>query len=117
MRWRSSARLHFHPPEIPMTALLAGVRSADEAFDAVEAGAELIDLKEPSSGALRGVAPGVIVRIAQQLRGRYPRAGFRETPPRSNRGGPEGGGLLKGRRKGGQRRGSRSTSLSVASCR
>src|ERR1700754_1739195 len=72
MRWRSSARLHFHPPEIPMTALLASVRSADEAFDAVEAGAELIDLKEPSGGALGGVAPGEIVRIAQQLRARYP---------------------------------------------
>ncbi|GAB2898100.1 (5-formylfuran-3-yl)methyl phosphate synthase [Paraburkholderia jirisanensis] len=55
-----------------MTALLASVRSADEAFDAVEAGAELIDLKEPSGGALGGVAPGEIVRIAQQLRARYP---------------------------------------------
>jgi uncharacterized protein (UPF0264 family) len=55
-----------------MTALLASVRSADEAFDAALAGAELIDLKEPSSGALGGVAPSEIARIAQQLRARYP---------------------------------------------
>ena len=35
-----------------MTALLASVRSSEEALDAVQAGAELIDLKEPGSGAL-----------------------------------------------------------------
>ena len=34
-----------------MTALLASVRSHDEAFDAAQAGAEIIDLKEPDEGA------------------------------------------------------------------
>ena len=35
-----------------MTALLASVRSHDEALDAARAGADLIDLKEPGAGAL-----------------------------------------------------------------
>jgi uncharacterized protein (UPF0264 family) len=51
--------------------LLASVRSADEAFDAAQAGAELIDLKEPNAGALGGVAPGEIARIVVGLRARY----------------------------------------------
>lgn len=55
-----------------MTALLASVRSADEAFDAAQAGAELIDLKEPRAGALGGVATGDIARIVIALRARYP---------------------------------------------
>ncbi|CAB3753909.1 (5-formylfuran-3-yl)methyl phosphate synthase [Paraburkholderia solisilvae] len=55
-----------------MTALLASVRSAEEAFDAVEAGAELIDLKEPHGGALGGVATGEVARITRALRARYP---------------------------------------------
>ncbi|MFM0034828.1 (5-formylfuran-3-yl)methyl phosphate synthase [Paraburkholderia strydomiana] len=55
-----------------MTALLASVRSDDEAFDAARAGAELIDLKEPNAGALGGLAIGEITNIARQLRARYP---------------------------------------------
>jgi (5-formylfuran-3-yl)methyl phosphate synthase len=54
-----------------MTALLASVRSADEAFDAANAGAELIDLKEPNAGALGGVATGDIAHIVRELRARY----------------------------------------------
>ncbi|SAL87454.1 hypothetical protein AWB74_08120 [Caballeronia arvi] len=54
-----------------MTALLASVRSADEAFDAAHAGADLIDLKEPSAGALGGVAIEDIARIVRELRARY----------------------------------------------
>ncbi|MDR5739976.1 MULTISPECIES: (5-formylfuran-3-yl)methyl phosphate synthase [unclassified Caballeronia] len=54
-----------------MTALLASVRSADEAFDAVHAGAELIDLKEPHAGALGGVALKDIAFIVRALRARY----------------------------------------------
>ena len=38
-----------------MTALLASVRSSEEALDAAQAGADLIDLKEPDAGALGGV--------------------------------------------------------------
>ncbi|GAB7523182.1 (5-formylfuran-3-yl)methyl phosphate synthase [Paraburkholderia sp. 2C] len=55
-----------------MTALLASVRSADEAFDAAHAGAELIDLKEPHGGALGRVATYKIARITRELRARYP---------------------------------------------
>ena len=55
-----------------MTALLASVRSDDEAFDAATAGADLIDLKEPNEGALGGVPIGDITRIVRGLRARYP---------------------------------------------
>ncbi|MEM5368541.1 (5-formylfuran-3-yl)methyl phosphate synthase [Paraburkholderia azotifigens] len=55
-----------------MTALLASVRSAEEALDAAGAGADLIDLKEPREGALGGVSIDNIWRIARTLRSRYP---------------------------------------------
>jgi uncharacterized protein (UPF0264 family) len=55
-----------------MTALLASVRSSEEALDAAQAGADLIDLKEPDAGALGGVALGDITRIVTLLRPRYP---------------------------------------------
>jgi uncharacterized protein (UPF0264 family) len=55
-----------------MTALLASVRSSEEAFDAALAGADLIDLKEPGAGALGGVSIGEITRIVDMLRAKYP---------------------------------------------
>lgn len=55
-----------------MTALLASVRSAEEALDAARAGADLIDLKEPGAGALGGVAIDEITLIVNLLRARYP---------------------------------------------
>jgi (5-formylfuran-3-yl)methyl phosphate synthase len=55
-----------------MTALLASVRSSEEALDAAQAGADLIDLKEPSDGALGGVSITEIARIVDTLRSRYP---------------------------------------------
>ncbi|MDR6470275.1 uncharacterized protein (UPF0264 family) [Paraburkholderia graminis] len=55
-----------------MTALLASVRSHDEAFEAARAGADLIDLKEPNAGALGGLSIGDIARIVRELRARYP---------------------------------------------
>ena len=55
-----------------MTALLATVRSHHEALDAARAGADLIDLKEPNTGALGGVSLGDIARIVRELRARYP---------------------------------------------
>ncbi|CAB3683390.1 (5-formylfuran-3-yl)methyl phosphate synthase [Paraburkholderia rhynchosiae] len=55
-----------------MTALLASVRSNDEALDAARAGADLIDLKEPNAGALGGLSTGDIARIVRELRARYP---------------------------------------------
>jgi uncharacterized protein (UPF0264 family) len=54
-----------------MTALLASVRSVDEALDAAQAGADVIDLKEPRAGALGGVATDDIKRIVRALRARY----------------------------------------------
>jgi uncharacterized protein (UPF0264 family) len=55
-----------------MTALLASVRSSEEALDAAQAGADLIDLKEPDAGALGGVPVADIARIVDTLRARYP---------------------------------------------
>ncbi len=55
-----------------MTALLASVRSEEEAFAAAAAGAELIDLKEPHDGALGGLPIERIGRIASTLRAQYP---------------------------------------------
>lgn len=55
-----------------MTALLASVRSEDEAFDAARAGAELIDLKEPNAGALGCLSISDITNIARRLRAQYP---------------------------------------------
>lgn len=55
-----------------MTALLASVRSYDEAYDAAQAGADLIDLKEPSHGALGAVDAGTIARVVAELRAHWP---------------------------------------------
>jgi len=49
-----------------MTGLLASVRTLDEAALALEAGADLIDLKEPAAGAL-GALPAGLVREAVAL--------------------------------------------------
>lgn len=54
-----------------MTALLASVRSEQEALAAARAGAELIDLKEPRTGALGGLPLADINRIAAALRAQY----------------------------------------------
>jgi (5-formylfuran-3-yl)methyl phosphate synthase len=54
-----------------MTALLASVRSADEALDAARAGADLIDLKEPDAGSLGAVPTDEITRIVGLLRAQY----------------------------------------------
>jgi uncharacterized protein (UPF0264 family) len=55
-----------------MTALLASVRSVEEAFAAAQNGAELIDLKEPRAGALGGLRCDEIGRIVSVLRANYP---------------------------------------------
>lgn len=55
-----------------MTALLASVRSEQEALAAAHAGAELIDLKEPRAGALGGLPVSEIGRIAAAVRAQYP---------------------------------------------
>ena len=55
-----------------MTGLLVSVRDADEARDAVEAGAELIDIKEPHAGPLGAAAPETIAEIIRVVAGRRP---------------------------------------------
>jgi (5-formylfuran-3-yl)methyl phosphate synthase len=55
-----------------MTGLLVSVRDADEARDAVEAGAELIDIKEPHAGPLGAAAPETIAEIFRVAAGRRP---------------------------------------------
>jgi uncharacterized protein (UPF0264 family) len=51
-----------------MTRLLISVRNVEEALDAAGAGADFIDLKEPSAGALGGLSTERILRIVQRLR-------------------------------------------------
>ncbi|MEJ2058917.1 MAG: (5-formylfuran-3-yl)methyl phosphate synthase [Gammaproteobacteria bacterium] len=55
-----------------MTALLASVNNLHEAVIALEAGVDIIDLKEPANGALGAVADPLIRRIAGNIRGRVP---------------------------------------------
>ena len=55
-----------------MVRLLVSTRDMDEALAAAEAGANLIDLKEPADGALGALAPERIARIVSVLRKRYP---------------------------------------------
>lgn len=47
-----------------MTRLLVSVRSLDEAIDAHEGGADLIDLKEPAAGSLGRVSNAVVAEVA-----------------------------------------------------
>jgi (5-formylfuran-3-yl)methyl phosphate synthase len=53
-----------------MTALLVSVRDAAEALDAVAAGADLIDIKEPRAGSLGAAAPETIAEIIRAVAGR-----------------------------------------------
>ena len=55
-----------------MTAILTSVRNLAEACEAAAAGADLIDLKEPSDGALGAVDLAEIRRIVPVLRARWP---------------------------------------------
>jgi len=52
--------------------LLVSVRNVEEALAAAEAGADFIDLKEPSDGALGALAPQRIAQIVAVLRSRHP---------------------------------------------
>jgi uncharacterized protein (UPF0264 family) len=55
-----------------MTRLLVSVRDVDEARTALEAGVDLIDLKEPRRGPLGAVAPDVIRGAVELVEGRLP---------------------------------------------
>lgn len=54
------------------TGLLASVRSAAEAAIAVAGGADIIDAKEPSAGALGRVEPAVLRAIVHEVSGSRP---------------------------------------------
>ena len=56
----------------PRVRMLASVRSAEEALFAIQAGADLIDAKEPSEGALGAVAPETLREIVAAVGGRRP---------------------------------------------
>jgi uncharacterized protein (UPF0264 family) len=55
-----------------MTGFLASVRSAAEAALALAGGADIIDAKEPSAGALGRVAPDALAGIVRAIAGRRP---------------------------------------------
>jgi uncharacterized protein (UPF0264 family) len=55
-----------------MTRLLVSVRGAEEAADAVSAGADLIDVKEPSAGSLGAATPKVVAAVMETVAGRRP---------------------------------------------
>ncbi|MEW5708132.1 MAG: (5-formylfuran-3-yl)methyl phosphate synthase [Pseudomonadota bacterium] len=55
-----------------MTALLASVRSREEAALALAGGADVIDLKEPRRGALGALAPETVAELARFVAGRRP---------------------------------------------
>lgn len=55
-----------------MTRLLASVTNAREAATALDAGADIIDLKEPANGALGAVSPAVQQEVVQLVAGRRP---------------------------------------------
>jgi len=55
-----------------MISLLASVRDLEEAREAAAAGADLIDLKDPSSGALGGLPIEEIARIVAAIRREWP---------------------------------------------
>jgi hypothetical protein len=54
------------------TGLLVSVRSADEATEAVDAGADLIDVKEPSRGSLGAPSAQVVAEVLAAVDGRRP---------------------------------------------
>lgn len=53
-----------------MTRFLASVRDEDEALQALEGGADLVDFKDPAAGALGAAAPDAIERGVARLAGR-----------------------------------------------
>ncbi len=55
-----------------MTLFLASVRDADEAEIAVADGADIIDLKDPSQGALGALSPEAVETVVRSVAGRRP---------------------------------------------
>jgi len=57
---------------LPRVRMLASVRSAEEAVFALQAGADVIDAKEPSRGTLGSVSPETLREIVGSVAGRRP---------------------------------------------
>jgi len=55
-----------------VTRLLVSVRNAEEARTALDAGVDLIDVKEPSRGSLGAAAPCVVADVVAAVAGRLP---------------------------------------------
>jgi uncharacterized protein (UPF0264 family) len=55
-----------------VTALLASVRTPEEALTALEGGADILDLKEPAEGALGRLPADVVAAILRAVKGRRP---------------------------------------------
>ncbi len=57
-------------PDRSVPRLLVGVRSLDVAVEAADAGADLVDAKDPDGGALGALPPDRVRAIAEAVRGR-----------------------------------------------
>jgi uncharacterized protein (UPF0264 family)/CheY-like chemotaxis protein len=55
-----------------MTGMLASVNSVEEALLALDANADIIDLKQPALGALGALETGLVKKIADTINGRCP---------------------------------------------
>jgi uncharacterized protein (UPF0264 family) len=55
-----------------LTLFLASVRDAEEAELALHAGADIVDLKDPTQGALGALPPDIIAACVKQVAGRAP---------------------------------------------
>ena len=67
-----NAQITAHPPEICSPGLLVSVRNAVEAEVALGGGADWIDVKEPTRGALGAADPQTIQSVIQTVAGRTP---------------------------------------------
>jgi len=55
-----------------MTGMLASVNTIDEALWVLNAGVDIIDLKEPANGALGALEPETITIIVKRINGKRP---------------------------------------------
>ena len=69
---RKSDTAHRAPPRASMPRMLASIATLDEVEDALTCGADLIDLKDPSRGALGAWAAGLLGAAVSAVGGRRP---------------------------------------------
>ena len=63
-----------------MTLMLASVRSQEEAEIALAQGADIIDCKEPTHGALAALPLNIVHDIVESIKGRRPVSAVVELP-------------------------------------